>query len=255
MATIEVSRSMTITTYVSKTTEIAKKIQPHLYNEQILSQFSSRKDFRDFLKFLLETEIIDKFDYSYCSANMFRILIELKLFHLLPINTHLENPMDRMSQLWMDISHTLILLQLQTNKAVSVDTVLDELIKKLQVLKTSLNAPLHEKVQELPQSGSQVFNIIRTNFEELFDQYQKKGSSSTTILDLISPTQKLLFNLRESLSQSGIISPVLYDITRFAREIARHYTDKDSLHSDIKVKLFDWEKRLLSQMNAAQYTV
>ena len=240
---------MTITTYVSKTTEIAKKIQPHLYSDQILSQFSSRKDFRDFLNYLLETGVINRFDYSYCIANMLRIFLELKLFHLLPTGNEVEDPLERVDKLWMDLSHTLVSLQLQSNKTVSLDTIIDGLTKQLQDIKKSITTPRYEQTPEVPQSESQIFNMTRIQVENLFDQYQKKDSMPTNVLDLISPIQKLLFNLRESLSQSGIISPVLYEITRFAREIARHYTSKENLHADIKIKLLDWEKRLMSQIN------
>ena len=46
------------------------------------------------------------------------------------------------------------------------------------------------------------------------------------------------------LSLSGIVSPVLYEITKVARELPRSYTNKKDLIKDLKEKILDWEERL-----------
>ena len=43
---------------------------------------------------------------------------------------------------------------------------------------------------------------------------------------------------------SGIVSPVLYEITKLARELPRSYTNKNELIKDLKEKIPSWENRL-----------
>jgi hypothetical protein len=215
----------------SKSLEIVEKIRP-MFGPTNREKITNRQQFMTFLKNLTPETITDA-EYSYCLVNFYRIILELRLFHILTNESPEE--ISGLFEFWTNVSEQLI--QSYMNKNIN---------KTAQYLKNILSDKVDSIIENLsPESGKarilSPFNKALQNIEDLVDSEQ---TSYSHFQDSLQDCQKILFELKEFLSMSGIVSPVLYEITKLARELPRSYTNKNELIKDLKEKIPSWENRL-----------
>jgi hypothetical protein len=215
----------------SKSLEIVEKIKPMLGSTN-REKITNRQQFMTFLKNLTPETITDA-EYSYCLVNFYRIILELRLFHILVNESPEEIP--GLFEFWTNVTEQLI--QSYMNKNVN---------KTSQNLKNILSDRVDSIIENLSSDSGKEriltpFSKALQNIEDLVDSEQV---SYAHFQESLQECQKVLFELKELLSMSGIVSPVLYEITKVARELPRSYTNKSELIKDLKGKIASWENRL-----------
>jgi hypothetical protein len=221
-----------ITKSNSKSFLIAEKVKLHL-NSIKINSITNKRQFFSFLRELTAKEIISEVEYSYCLANYYKIVLELKFYHLLM--PHTTDKLSGFLNFWKNVTEELIIVYSKESTDISASRLKDIINENLDDMFIRVYSETSQDKILSPFSKA-IQNIEDLNDPELV--------SYSHFQESIQETQKILFELKELLSLSGIVSPVLYEITKVAREIPRNYTNKTDLIYDLKEKISHWEERL-----------
>ena len=156
----------------------------------------------------------------------------MKFYHLL-----LNKPKTRHSgleNLWESITEELI--------DVTVDSGKNNIEELQEFLINTISSKITKKMTL--ESQKQVLTPFAKALQSIDDLDNPDHSSYTHFQESLQESQKILFELKEMLSLSGVISPVLYDIVKAARELNKTYTSKKELIRDLREKITNWEERL-----------
>ncbi|OLS27514.1 MAG: hypothetical protein HeimC3_02930 [Candidatus Heimdallarchaeota archaeon LC_3] len=213
----------------SKSIEIAEKLKS-FFNIRVIEKINNKQQFYNKLRDLNKNGHISDPEYAYCIANFYRIILDLRLYHLFITNA--KDNVSGLFQFWLDVTDELVRINVQKKDFTSMKK---EILAKYEDIeqKHTLKSEQEEKLSP--------FAKALNNIEYLYNSDQK---SFEHFQESLQACQKILFELREILSLSGIVSPVLYDIVKVARELPRHYTNKDDLLKDLKELINLWRKRL-----------
>ena len=219
----------------SRCSEIAEKLRPHF-----MTPFSTKMEFRSALKFLMNSSVISRSDYSYSIANLYRLILELKFYHLL-VSDDPTQIRGSMESLWNSLTEQLLQVLVSGKSFYSISAIISYLQEKLSIIGASAGASVSNGMPiDSISEGESPFDSATKALEELF---RKEGSSIHTFQESLKATQKILFNLREQLAHKGAPSPILYEILKTARELPRHQTSEKNILIGTKAKLSEWKNR------------
>ena len=223
---------MYISNSKSKSVEIAEKLKP-FFNKRVTEKISNKQQFYNKLKDLIKNGHITNPEYAYCIANFYRLILELKLYHLFIINEN--DSVSRLFEFWVNVTDELVKINIQQKDFKSLKGLKEEILTKYEEIehKYTLKSEQEEKLSPFVKALNNIEYLYNTD-QKSYEHFQES----------LIACQKILFELREILSLSGVVSPVLYDIVKVARELPRHYTNKDDLLKDLKELINLWRERL-----------